>query len=449
MVKQGVSANRPQIFLRSLSGDVPVSLPGTWRLSTLASFPETATEADASALALVALAAPHGLPPLAECLGPQHRVCILIEDLTRTSPKRFLLQAVLHTLRQIGIPAAHITVLIALGTHRPLSPDELAAAFGRDTVAEYAFVNHDCHAADLVLIGRLGDGTEVRINPLAHGADFRLGIGSIFPHPLNGFGGGGKILFPGIADFHSIFAHHLRHSFRGGSALGALAGNEFHDEVVAMARAGRLDFVINSVLDHRDRLYRVVAGEPVAAHHAGAELCRAITSWPFAEQSDITMISSFPYAEGPQIMKPLAPAGMITRPGGTIILAADCRSPLPEAYFAACEEFRARHGDNLRQAVLDHFAANRPIMANAPPELNMSMAQTILAQHDFRVILVTGDLGARQIERLGFMPAASLAEAMALAGEGLTEPTINIVPAGGVILPVVGQGSPQSDQGAP
>lgn len=158
---------------------------------------------------------------------------------------------------------------------------------------------------------------------------------------------------------------------------------------------------------------------------------------------------SFPYAEGPQIMKPLAPAGMITRPGGTIILAADCRSPLSEVYFAACEEFRARHGANLRQAVLDHFAANRPIMPDAPPELNMSMAQTILAQHDFRVILVTGDLGARQIERLGFLPAASLAEAMALAGEGEAEPTINIVPAGGVILPVVGQGSPQSDQGAP
>lgn len=82
----------------------------------------------------------------------------------------------------------------------------------------------DCHAPDLVPIGRLGDGTEVRNNRLAHAADFRLGIGSIFPHPLNGFGGGGKILFPGIADYDSIFTHHLRHAFRGGFALGVLAG---------------------------------------------------------------------------------------------------------------------------------------------------------------------------------------------------------------------------------
>ncbi|SHO44116.1 lactate racemase domain-containing protein [Desulfopila aestuarii] len=422
-------------FLRSQAGILPMSLPLAWKLLTLADFSETTTHSDASSMAIEALQTPHGAPPLDQQLKPHHTVCILIEDLTRTSPKKEILKVVLNILRNIGIPSGNIVVVIALGTHRPLSHEELAGAFGPEIVAEYSFVNHDCHAADLIQIGQLADGTAVKINRLAYSADFRIGIGSIFPHPLNGFGGGGKILFPGVADYDSIFKHHLRHSFRGNSALGILGGNDFHDEINAMATAGRLNFIVNSVLNHKDLLHQVVAGDPIVAHKAGTEICRAITSRQFEQKADVTIISSFPYTEGPQIMKPLAPAEMITRPGGTIILYADCRSPLPEHYFSACQKFRSEHGGDLRQAVLTYFADGRPIMADAPPELNMSMAQAMLAQSDFNVILVTGDISADQIARIGFQHAATLQDALLLVAEDHAEATVNIVPAGGVILP--------------
>lgn len=424
-------------FVRSLSGLVLFSLPAAWQILTLADFADSAVPADAEPLTIRALQAPTGAPALAARLTADNTVCIMIEDLTRNSPKKNVLKVVLDNLKRIGIPAGNISVVIALGTHRPLSRRELENGYGAETVAKYQFVNHDCHAADLIPIGRLASGAEVKINRLAHAADFRIGIGSIFPHPLNGFGGGGKILFPGVADFHSIFEHHLCHSFRGNSSLGVLAGNEFHDEVTALARAGRLNFIVNSVLDHNDRLHQVVAGDPVIAHRAGVDICRSIISRDFHDKADVTIISAFPYAEGPQIMKPLAPAEMITRPGGIVILCADCRSPLPEAYFAACESFRARYGGELRRAVLDHFAAGRPIMEGAPPELNMSMAQVMLGQNDFTVILVTKDIPALSVARLGFRHAADLQEAIAMAGETFARPTVNIVPAGGVILPVV------------
>jgi len=444
MVQQRIQASQPNTFLRSLSGFLPVSLPADWQLLTLANFPESHASIDAGSLVLQALQAPHGTSPLDILLTSGSRVCILIEDLTRTSPKKILLEVVLNILRKKAIPSANISIVIALGTHRPLSSLQLSETFGAEIVNEYTFFNHDCHATDLYPIGRLAGGTEVRINKLAYDADFRIGIGSIFPHPLNGFGGGGKILFPGIADFHSIFAHHLRYSFRGGSVLGALTGNEFHDEVCAMARAGQLNFIVNSVLDHNDQLHQVVAGDPILAHRAGAAICGNITSRRFQAQSDITIISAFPYSEGPQIMKPLAPASIITRPGGTIILYADCSSPLPESYFATCQNFRSQNEGNLRRAVLDHFADNRPIMEGAPPELNMSMAQAMLAQNDFNVILVTDDIAPGQVGRLGFTHAANLHDSLLLAAERHTSPTVNIVPGGGVILPVIKEISPLS-----
>lgn len=429
--------DRPQPYLHSHAGPITFTLPASWRLSTFAAFPKNIVAPDARALTNTALAQPLGSPPLTELLKPSDTICILIEDLTRTSPKHLILEVVLGILEGIGITPPQITVLIALGTHQPLSDRQLRQTFGDAMVDRYAFVNHDCNRDDLQVIGRLASGTPVRINKLAADADFRLGIGSIFPHPLNGFGGGGKILFPGIADAASIFEHHLRHAFRGGSLLGNLGDNQFRDEIERLAAAGGLDFIINSVLDNNDQLHRVVAGSPAAAHLAGTSLCRHLTSRRFSEQTEVTIISAFPYNQGPQIMKPLAPASLITKPGGTIILAADCHTPLLEIYFAACEDFRKKHAGNLRSAVFAHFSANRPILPQAPPELNMSMAQTMLAQNDFRIILVSPDIPGDEISRLGFLPAATLDAAMALAGRTHAKPSVNIVPSGGVILPIV------------
>jgi len=177
MVQQRIQVSPPNSFLRSLSGSLPVSLPADWQLLTLADFPESHASIDAGALALQALQAPYGSSTLDILLTSGSKVCILIEDLTRTSPKKILLEVVLNILRQKGIPSTNISIVIALGTHRPLSSLQLSEAFGPEIVDEYAFVNHDCHSADLCPIGRLAGGTEVRINKRAYDADFRIGIG--------------------------------------------------------------------------------------------------------------------------------------------------------------------------------------------------------------------------------------------------------------------------------
>jgi len=216
-----------------------------------------------------------------------------------------------------------------------------------------------------------------------------------------------------------------------------LNGNEFHDEVTDMARAGRLNFIVNSVLNHKDELHQVIAGDPVTAHEAGVKICRSITSRQFQQKADVTIISSFPYTEGPQIMKPLAPAEMITRQGGAVILYVNCTSPLPEEYFTACEKFRAEHQGQLRRAVLSQFQKNCPILPNAPPELNMSMAQLMLAINDYLVILVTNDISQKQAERLGATAVTNLDQAITLCNQQYSRPRVNIVPSGGVILPVL------------
>ena len=153
--------------------------------------------------------------------------------------------------------------------------------------------------------------------------------------------------------------------------------------------------------------------------------------------ADVTVISAFPYTEGPQIMKPLGPAGLVTRDGGVIILAARCTLPLPEIYLEGCERFRARYKGRLREGVFSLFDRNRRILENGAPELNMSVAQALLTQDRCRVILVSKDISRQSAERLGFLFAGSLQDAFAMSADLIPNPEVHVVPAGGVIFPVL------------
>jgi nickel-dependent lactate racemase len=411
------------------------SLPRGWQLLTFADFPVTERIPDVRGLVRQALKEPVGAPPLPSLVRPRDRVAVIVEDLTRASPKKAILETILETLRDCGVPEQQTAIIFALGTHRGLTGTEIEETFGQALTARYAFINHDCLAKDLVPAGHLKNGFPVKINRRVMEADFRIGLGSIFPHPMNGFGGGGKILFPGVADFEAIKEHHFHYTFQEGTDLGRLDGNPFHEEVCALARSVPLHFIVNGVLDQNDALAGVVAGDPVEAHRAGAGFCRALTGRVFAKKADITVTTSFPYREGPQIIKPLIPASRITRPGGCIILAADCSGNLPEPFVASFERFRTQFGKDLLGGVRAHFAERRLIMEEGAVDYNMALAFTLAAQGEFRVILISGDIPRSTGERMGFLYAENLEKAFDLCRDYGPRPEVHVIPSGGVILP--------------
>ena len=414
-----------------------INPPDYWKILTFAVFEENFKKQDVEALTRNVLKNPIRSEPLSSRVNPSDRVAVIIEDLTRASPKAIVLEALLDELREAGIPDKSISIVISLGSHRRPNHEEIAQGYGRDIVKRYEFISHDCLSPDLVPIGRLKTGAEVKINRIVYEADFRIGVGSIFPHPMNGFGGGGKILFPGVADRESMLEHHLKYSLRKEAGLGRLDGNPFYEEVCSLSKAGGLDFIINSVLDHNDRLYDLVCGDPIEAHLAGVEIERGIISRRFRGMSDLTLITAFPYSEGQQVMKPLAPASIITKEGGCIILFADMITPLPEILLKACEAFRQRHGSNLTSALFDHFERNLGIKDGLPPELNMALAQALMAQDRFRVILVSEDIPRETVERIGFYYAEDPDRAFEMSREFCPDPEVNIIPSGGIILPII------------
>ncbi|MBN1276780.1 MAG: nickel-dependent lactate racemase [Deltaproteobacteria bacterium] len=412
-------------------------LPSGWELLCFADFNDQKAGQDVKDLARKSLNNPIQSPLIKDCLSPSDSIAVIIEDLTRASPKRLVLEVLLKELESAHIARENIAIIIALGTHREMSSKELAATFGQKLLEQYEFINHDCHAPDLAPAGRLFTGRAVKINRRVHEAAFKIGIGSIFPHPMNGFGGGGKIIFPGVADFDSIVEHHLAFTFHEGTGFGKIEGNLFHDQVCSMAEAAGLNFIINSVLDQKDQVFDIVSGHPVHAHMAGIEKSRKIITQRFPKKSDLTIITSFPYTEGPQIVKPLTPASMVTKEGGCIILAADCTGGLPDAFVESFEKFHSEHGTDLLGSVHEHFEQKRLIMEGAV-DFNMALGFTLAIQGSFKIILVSEDIPRETGERMGFIYAGNLQEAFELSAEICPpNPEVHIIPSGGVILPVI------------
>jgi nickel-dependent lactate racemase len=142
-------------------------------------------------------------------------VCVIVPDATRSCPLPLLLQAVHGALTG---KVSRLTVLVALGTHAEMSPDELRTHLGGD----YAVLNHEWWKeetfADLGTIsadrigeisgGLLHEAVPVRLNRAVVEHDVALVVGPVFPHEVVGFSGGNKYFFPGVAGQEVIDLSH-------------------------------------------------------------------------------------------------------------------------------------------------------------------------------------------------------------------------------------------------
>ena len=101
-----------------------------------------------------------------------------------------------------------------------------------------------------------------------------VAIGGVVPHPLNGFGGGGKIIMPGIASAETINGTHatkVKSSMSGGknplAGSGNLSDDSFRSEVEACCCLSGLNVVCDALLNTRCEMWELVVGDPLEAYY--------------------------------------------------------------------------------------------------------------------------------------------------------------------------------------
>ncbi len=288
-----------------------------------------------------ALDAPIGTAPLAELARGERTAAISVCDITRPAPNAVTLPPLLARLHAAGIPRDGVTILIATGLHRPATAEEIDRILGTGIAATYRVLNHDArNAAEHRELGRTERGTPVAIDARFLDAGLHITLGFIEQHLMLGFSGGRKLIAPGLAGEETIKTIHSPRFMREPLATeGSYAENPLHAELLEIARMARHDFLLDVTLTPQREITGVFAGEPVAAHAAGVEHLRRTSLAALSEPADVVITSAAGYPLDLnlyQVVKGVTAARHIVRPGGRILIVAECSEG------AGSEEFTAK-----------------------------------------------------------------------------------------------------------
>ena len=290
--------------------------------------------ADLEGTLLRALRQPVAGPDLRSIVKPGQTVAISVCDATRAQPREPMLKAVLAELEGV-IRTDDITVLIATGTHRGNTDEEIRAMFGDELARTLRIVNHDARADEtLVWRGRYGADVPVWLNRDWVEADVRITTGFVEPHFFAGFSGGPKMVAPGLAGLRTVLTLHDARRIGDPSATWAVCdGNPVHDDVRAIAAGTGVDFAFDVILDRDQRVVDAFGGEILAMHAAARRRVRetAMVAVPHLFDVVVTSNSGYPLDQNLyQAVKGMSAAASVVRPGGVIICAAECRDGFPD-----------------------------------------------------------------------------------------------------------------------
>ena len=359
-----------------------------------------------------ALANPIGTKPLRELVQGAKKVALVADDNTRLTPADKIIPILLDELNAAGIRDEQVTVIIALGTHRPMTQEEILAKYGPEVVRRVQVKNHNFRDPALMVdLGTTPNGTHIQVNREAFEADFKIGIGSIVPHYIPGFAGGAKIVQPGISAEQTTAETHLLSTCEPRSFLG-IRDNPVRIELNSIARAVSLNTIVNTVLNCHGDVVGVFYGDVVEAFNAGVELSRDVYSVELPEVADIVVASSYPCdIEFWQAHKALYPADLAVKAGGVIVLATPCYEGVSVTH-ADILDITGESMQGLKERV-----ARKEVHDEVAASLAIGWAQV---KEREAVYMVSSGIAAEEARRLGFTPfptvQAALDAALALQG---------------------------------
>lgn len=280
-----------------------------------------------------ALEHPVGSAPLRERVRRDQTVAISVCDVTRPMPSATVLPVVLEALSHV--PADRIAIMIASGTHRATTRDELVEMLGADIVDRNRIVIHDAFDdAQLVSLGEVDGGVPVWLNRTWTEADVRITTGFVEPHFFAGFSGGPKMVAPGLAGFRTIMRLHDAEMIGSPQARwGVIEGNPIHDGIRAIAARSGVDFSVDVAINRDRQITHVAAGELFAVHRAVRGVVKGNAMQAFTRPFDVvvTTNSGYPLDQNLyQTVKGMSAAAQVVKPDGTIVCASACADGYPD-----------------------------------------------------------------------------------------------------------------------
>ena len=307
---------------------------------------ETPVVADETATIREALRNPFQSAPLGSRVRKGMNILIVHTDVTRATPNDRLLPVILDKIERNGIRKEDITLMNAVGTHRPQTEQELRHMLGDSIFENYTCCQHDAYdETQLISYGQNSQGHPVLLNRALKQADLTILTGFIEPHFFAGYSGGPKAILPGLAGAESIFANHspamISHPK---AAFNNTEGNPIWEEMKEAALRVENTFLVNVTLNRTGEITGVFAGDVIAAHAEGCRFLQRTSLFSIDTPYDVVITSNSGYPLDQnlyQCVKGMAAARRAVRDGGAILLLAACEEGLPD---------HSAYADLLKQA---------------------------------------------------------------------------------------------------
>jgi nickel-dependent lactate racemase len=243
-----------------------------------------------------ALKNPIGTQTIQEIAEVRKNAVIVVEDISRPTKCALICEIVLDELNKAGIDDENITLIGAIGSHRPMMRGDYIKKVGLKTVQRINIENHHPYE-NLVELGESDMGTPIHVNKTYYEADMKIAIGTVIPHPLAGFGGGAKIILPGISGIETLAANHAKGLEGRGIGLGFIT--EIRKDIEEVCKRVGLDFNINIIATKNRGIAGIFAGHYVNAHRKAIEFAKEVYKTELPEvgkenKLDVGLFNLFP-----------------------------------------------------------------------------------------------------------------------------------------------------------
>jgi lactate racemase len=315
-----------------------------------------------------AVASPLGMPPLREYARAKKQVAILFDDLARVTRAAEIVPHVLAELAAAGIGDTQVRFICASGCHGALNRNDFVKKLGGEVLKRFPVYNHNPFDS-CVYVGTTTSGTKISLNAEVMQCDLKIGIGSIVPHIMAGFGGGSKIILPGVAAYETALALHAPRQGNFSNTvtgMGALADNPRRKDIDEAARIAGLDMKIDALVNMWGETVEIFAGAPQEEYTAALAAARKHYLTPPAQDMDIAIANSF--AKASEAVSGLMIAFASIKPnGGDVVLIAN--APDGQASHYLMGPFGNTTAGKLPLRIKIPANVNRLIILNEYPEI--------------------------------------------------------------------------------
>jgi nickel-dependent lactate racemase len=350
-------------------------------------------------------------------------VAIAINDKTRPVPHDQLLPPLLERIESLGIPDEAITLYVAVGTHPPMTPDEFSSILMEGILQRYRVVSHDSEDKDrLIYLGETSHGTPVWSNQGYLKSDFKIVTGNIQPHQFIGFSGGIKSAAIGLSGLETINHNHTLMTHPD-SQLGEYVANPARQDVEEIGQKIGVHLALNAILNHNRQITEALAGEPGVVMRKGVPLSRKACQVAAHQKYKVMITSPGGHPKDInvyQAQKGLAHAALVTRPGGTIILAAACPEGAGSPHYEDWALGKTSYAEVIEQFRIEGFrigphkayqiardASKFRLMSYTDLDKSFASALLLNPVEDLQTTINTALADLNPGERVGVLPYAA------------------------------------------